>query len=178
MARSYSIHVTGVEHAERTLLRDEDALHLALAEASEKGARLLHTRLAADAPGGHGPAGHRNREHEVFARPSGRKRRFFGAKRDLIYQIEVGVRDPSVSAFVEFGTGIYATPERRGPREPWTVRAENARYLRIAATDGIFYRKSVHIPGTRPHPWIESTVETTMPAVHELYRDAVRAAIG
>jgi hypothetical protein len=174
----------GVEHTERTLLNDEHRLALALAVASERAARSLDRKLVVSAPSGHGGARHRRKGDEVFARFEGRRRRrFAGPLRGLTYMIEVGVKDPSISAFVEFGTGMYAAPERGGAHDLYVVTAggpggRGGRALEFPSAAGtLINRRRVFIEGTRPNPWVERTVDEHMPRIEEIYRQEVRRAI-
>lgn len=175
MARSYQIVVSGADHAVQGTRREEARLAIALAEASEEVSRVLERRLTLAAP--QPKSRSETKGSGVFARFEGRKRRFAGVDRQLIYSVAVGVKDPSVAAFVEFGTGIYAEPARKGPLVGYEVRAEGKALHPFQTPEGRLFRKSAFIRGTRPHPFVHDTVNAAMPRVDEIYRTAVDRAL-
>lgn len=106
--------------------------------------------------------------------------------------VELGIRDGSVAAYVEGGTGIYARPERGGPFSPWreqiTARGKALAFPGrpidfaqggTSGTPGFILRKStdVLIQGAHPHPFLAESALAVKDEVDQLYDHAVGEAV-
>lgn len=186
MARSFSIEVINERETAEGLRRRDTQLQVDLRVASAEVASLIQTNLQLNAPNPR----NRGRRHEVkgqgvFARPSGHTRRFRGDVTSHVFEVTAGLRSESVAAYVEFGTGIYTRPERRGPHVGYTVRPNppNTRLGPWIGRAGLaregkkIYAPSVFIEGTHAAPWIHEAFALVRPVINDLYREAVRSAM-
>jgi hypothetical protein len=185
MARQYEIVTTGTEVSASHLKGADAKLRLELRRATVEAAQLIDKELKA-------------RHKGAFARFSGfNKRRFAGPLAVSTFQIDVGVEEPSIASYVEYGTGIYAQPERGGPHVPWVVVPKPGRKptsiskfgghtaLKFTLGSGSgsdagleMFASKVTIKGMEARPWIEESVDAAMPAIDKLYERRVHAAVG
>jgi hypothetical protein len=190
---AYRIRVEGEERTSLSVLKDSKELRASLQATSHVVANMVEREMQVVAP-------HRPGERGVFDTNVKTKFRLAGRAKGggaLVSQtisVELLVKDPSVAAFVEWGTGIYASSERQGPRTGWTIGPRKGAgdwsesdmrglkkdlYLGPMQRPGgdKFWARTVHIEGAKPKPYIDNTLRMMEPAIDRLYEQAVDAAI-
>jgi hypothetical protein len=191
------ITIRGDEHVVRVVGKKAQDIPLALRLASEAAAEKVKEGVVDYAPNPHnrGPHGRSEQQGAGITTSVDRLFRFAGrAKGGLLatnqtFIVKVNVKDPSVAAFTEWGTGIYAQHERGGAHTPWVIDA--AKYGKKAlgplkgpggipllnAKGNRLFAKKVTIPGAKATPFIADGVESVHQEVDEIYNAAIDEVI-
>lgn len=180
MADSYRIEIVGDRRVERGLRDVEGELHLRLLEASHEAATLAEESTRANAPSP--KSGTQPQGFGIFSRVVTTQRLAGSAKGgvpifDRNYEVRLGIHDGTVAAYVEAGTGIFATPERGGPFRPYVVKAHGKALAPFDTPEGEIFRKSARIPGTHPHPFLAESALEVEDEIEALYEHAVSESV-
>jgi hypothetical protein len=165
VAHSFRIQVTGDTHTVRVVGDKADSIPLALRLATDEAARILESSIKDHAPE---PRSNEEVQGSGISTRVERRYRFAGRAKggklatNQSFTVSAVVDSQSVAAYTEWGTGIYARPERGGPHTPWTIIAK---------------RKKVTIEGMKPNPFITEGIEAVHSEIDALYEAAVREAV-
>lgn len=163
----------GAERTARALRGADFVLRAELQEASEAAADVVEALVRKNAPIDAGQ-GHPNSSklgvEDVTTRVTS-PRRFSGNVAVSTYRVEIVMR--GLAAWIEGGTGIYASPRRGGPFTPWTVYGNI--HFKTEQGEDVFAR-SATIRGARPMPYLDDAVRQSFAPVNALYEAAVGRA--
>lgn len=182
MAHSFRIQVTGDTHTVRVVGDKADSIPLALRLATDEAARILESSIKDHAPE---PRSNEEVQGSGISTRVERRYRFAGRAKggklatNQSFTVSAVVDSQSVAAYTEWGTGIYARPERGGPHTPWTIIAKRTKMLGpfTGPEGGEIWRKKVTIEGMKPNPFITEGIEAVHSEIDALYEAAVREAV-
>lgn len=187
----FDIVIVGDKRVAAKLSNFDEKLHRSLLVADHEAARILEVGARGAAPEpksasevqGHGIFSEVKSLFRLAGRAPGGK----GFISRETHFVELGIRDGTVAAYVEGGTGIYARPERGGPFTPWTetIKPVGGKALAFPGraqdkpnAEGMIFRKSanVHILGAHAHPFLAASAEAARPEIDALYDHTVAEA--